>query len=86
MLPGEISAEVVDKDHSPDIPDLGQLVKQALSGDGVPLEQVVDHAGKRYRVRVLPYGAAGRKADGCIVTVMDDSLATRLSRKSQSLE
>jgi two-component system, chemotaxis family, CheB/CheR fusion protein len=86
LLPGEISAEVVDKDHSPDIPDLGQLVKQALSGDGVPLERVVDHAGKRYRVRVLPYGVAGRKADGCIVTVMDDSLATRLSRKSLSLE
>ena len=70
--------------HSADIPDLAELVEQALSGTGAPVEQVVDHAGKRYRVRVLPYGVTGHKADGCIVTVMDDSLATRLSRKSQS--
>lgn len=85
LLPDEISAQVVDRNHSVDIPDLGQLVKQALSGDGVPVEQVVEHEGRRYRVRVLPYGAAGHKADGCIVTLMDASLATRLSRKSQPL-
>lgn len=85
LLPEEISAQVVDKRHSPDIPDLSQLVKQALSGEGVPIEQVVDHEGKRYRVRVLPYGAAGNKPDGCIVTLMDASMATRLSGKSQPL-
>jgi two-component system, chemotaxis family, CheB/CheR fusion protein len=81
LLPGEISAQVVDRDHSADVHDLGQLVKQALSGDDVPVEQVVDHAGRRYRVRVLRYGVAGNKADGCIVTLTDASVATRLSRK-----
>jgi two-component system, chemotaxis family, CheB/CheR fusion protein len=84
LLPEEISARVVDKNHSPDIPDLTHLIQQALSGAGVPVEQVVGHAGKRYRVRVLPYGVAGRKPDGCIVTLMDASLATRLSDRSQS--
>ena len=84
LLPDEISARVVDKNHSADIPDLSQLVKQALSSDGVPVEQVVDHRGKRYRVRVLPYGVVGRKPDGCIVTLIDASVAARLSDKSQS--
>lgn len=86
LLPEEISAQVVDKMHSPDIPDLSQLVKQALSRGGAPIEQVIDHGGKRYRVRVLPYGVAGNKPDGCIVTLMDASMATRLSRKSQPMQ
>jgi len=85
LLPDEVSAEVIDKNHSPDISDLSQIVKEALSGDGASVERVVDHAGKQYRVRVLPYGPSGKKADGCIVTVMDASVSTRLSKKSPPL-
>ena len=82
LLPDEVGSQIVDLHHSADIPHLAELVKQALSGTGAPVEQVVDHAGKRYRVRVVPYGVTGDKTGGCIVTLMDASLATRLSRKS----
>ncbi len=83
LLPDEVGSQIVDLHHSADIPNLAELVEQALSGAGAPVEQVVDHAGKRYRVRVVPYGLTGDKTGGCIVTLMDASLATRLSRKSQ---
>jgi two-component system, chemotaxis family, CheB/CheR fusion protein len=84
LLPDDISAQIVDLNPPMEIPDFAELVKQALSGARVPVEQDVARAGRRYRVRVLPYGAPGDKAEGCIVTVMDVSLAARLSRKSQS--
>jgi two-component system CheB/CheR fusion protein len=82
LLPDEVGSQIVDLHHSSDIPNLAELVERSLSGGGAPVEQVVDRAGRQYRVRVVPYGLTGDKTGGCIVTLMDASLATRLSRKS----
>ena len=83
LLPDDISNQMVDMNQATDISDLAQLVKQAVAVPEAPAEQVVDRSGKVYRVRLRPYGN-GEKADGYIMTLIDSSVAVRLTKKSNT--
>ena len=83
LLPDDISGQIGEAPSS-SVPNLAQLVKQVAPVSGVPPEHVVDSTGKSYRVRVLPY-RRGDEPEGYIVTVLDSSLAARLSKKNSLL-
>ena len=80
LLPDDISHQILDSDQFKSIPDLTQLVKQAVAVPESPAGQVMDRSGKSYRVRVFPYGKDD-KAEGYILTLIDSSIAAKLSKK-----
>jgi two-component system, chemotaxis family, CheB/CheR fusion protein len=83
LLPEEIGGPILDVNRPVDIPNFQQLIKQALSNSAAGGEYVVDRAGKRYRVRVLPLKGTDETIDGHIVALIDSDIAERLSKKSQ---
>jgi two-component system CheB/CheR fusion protein len=83
LLPDDIS-DLLDAHDAPDIPDLYALVKLALHGNGAAPVEVSDRAGKKYRVRVIPYGGSVDKPEGFIVTLTDSSISARLSKRALS--
>lgn len=73
LIPADVGRSFLNINPSIEISDLQQMVLQVMSNFRPAEKEVVDRAGNRFQLRILPYRTAENKIDGAVITLVDIS-------------
>jgi two-component system, chemotaxis family, CheB/CheR fusion protein len=71
LIPADVGRPLANMNPTIEAADLHQTVLQVMATLRTTEKQVVDRAGRRFQLRILPYRTAENKIDGAVITLVD---------------
>ena len=71
ILQSDVGRPISDLKPNIDIPDLEELLREAIETLAVCERKVTDKGGRQYSLRVRPYRTTDNKIDGAVITLVD---------------
>ncbi|MDZ8081171.1 MAG: CheR family methyltransferase [Nostoc sp. DcaGUA01] len=85
LIPTDVGRPLSDINHNLNFPDLEEQILQVINTLNLKAQEVQDHEGHWYDLRIRPYRTIDHKIDGAVVVLVDiDALKRSLNQLKQS--
>ncbi|MFH7024479.1 MAG: chemotaxis protein CheB [Heteroscytonema crispum UTEX LB 1556] len=85
LIPTDVGRPLGDINHNLNVPDLEQQILEVINTLSVKEQEVQDHKGRWYDLRIRPYRTMDNKIDGAVVILVDiDAIKRNTEQLKQS--